>query len=86
MRHTLLKHTLLTVVLALASLTATAQKVHWTAQTAHWITADDSLRNELNTWMEFHKDFTLKEKPKFPKAVIEKMTHYAYVLNSDIYA
>ena len=32
-----------------------------TAQTAYWITADDSLRNRQNTWIEFRKDFMLKK-------------------------
>ena len=34
------------------------------AQTAYWITANDSLRNTPNTWMEFRKDFSLKKTPR----------------------
>ena len=79
-----MRHTLLTVVLALASLTATAQTVHWTAQTAHWITADDSLRNEPNTWMEFHKDFTLKKKPKRGEARIAADSKYWLWVNGKL--
>ncbi len=47
-----------------------------TAQTAHWITADDSLRNEPNTWIEFRKDFMLKKKPKRTEARIAADSKY----------
>ena len=47
-----MKHALIVLFLAMSTQMATAQ-------TAHWITADDSLRNRPNTWIEFHKDFTL---------------------------
>ncbi len=77
MRHTLLKHTLLTVVLALASLTATAQ-------TAHWITTDDSLRNRQNTWIEFRKDFTLKKKPRKVEARIAADSKYWLWVNGTL--
>ena len=40
------------------------------SQTARWITADDSLVNEPNTWIEFRKDFALKKKPKKAEAKI----------------
>ena len=46
------------------------------AQTAYWITADDSLRNQQNTWMEFRKDFTLKKKPKTAEARIAADSKY----------
>ena len=46
------------------------------AQTAYWITADDSLRNRPNTWMEFRKDFTLKKKPKSVEARIAADSKY----------
>ena len=79
-----MRHTLLTVVLALASLTATAQTVHWTAQTAYWITADDSLRNEPNTWIEFRKDFMLKKKPKRTEARIAADSKYWLWVNGTL--
>ena len=47
-----------------------------TAQTAYWITADDSLRNAPNTWMEFRKDFTLKKKPRKAEARIAADSKY----------
>ena len=47
-----------------------------TAQTAYWITADDSLRNAPNTWMEFRKDFTLKKKPRKVEARIATDSKY----------
>ena len=47
-----------------------------TAQTAYWITANDSLRNEPNTWMEFRKDFTLKKRPKKVEARIAADSKY----------
>ncbi len=47
-----------------------------TAQTAYWITADDSLRNAPNTWMEFRKDFTLKKKPRKAEARIATDSKY----------
>lgn len=77
MRHTLLKHTLLTVVLALASLTATAQ-------TAHWITADDSLRNRQNTWIEFRKDFMLKKTLRKVEARIAADSKYWLWVNGTL--
>lgn len=46
------------------------------AQTAHWITADDTLCNKPNTWMEFHKDFQLKKKPKQAVAQIAADSKY----------
>ena len=47
-----------------------------TAQPAYWITADDSLRNAPNTWMEFRKDFTLKKKPQKAEARIAADSKY----------
>ena len=54
------------------------------AQTAHWITADDSLRNEPNTWMEFRKDFTLKKKPKTAEARIAADSKYWLWVNGTL--
>ena len=34
------------------------------AQTANWITADDSTRNDRNVCIEFHKEFDLKKNIK----------------------
>lgn len=55
---------------ALLSFIATVLTLMASAQSAHWITADDSLRNEPNTWMEFRKEFTLRAKPKKAEARI----------------
>lgn len=46
------------------------------AQPACWITADDSLRNAPNTWMEFRKDFTLKKTPRKAEARIVADSKY----------
>lgn len=47
------------------------------AQNAHWITADDSLVNSPNTWIEFRKDFTLKNnKPRKAETRIAADTKY----------
>ena len=46
------------------------------AQTAHWITADDPLCNEPNTWIQFCKAFTLKKKPKRGEARIAADSKY----------
>lgn len=54
------------------------------AQTAHWITADDSLRNRPNTWMEFRKDFTLKKKPKKAEARIAADSKYWLWVNGTL--
>ena len=54
------------------------------AQTAHWITADDSLRNQQNTWMEFRKDFTLKKKPKTAEARIAADSKYWLWVNGQL--
>lgn len=55
-----------------------------TAQTAHWITADDSLVNKPNTWMEFRKDFVLKKKPKKAEAKIAADTKYWLWVNGEL--
>ena len=68
------------VIVAVAFLvTATVR-----AQTAHWITADDSLRNEPNTWMEFRKEFTLKKKPKKSEARIAADSKYWLWVNGQL--
>ena len=55
-----------------------------TAQTAHWITADDSLVNKPNTWIEFRKDFALKKKPKKAEAKIAADTKYWLWVNGEL--
>ena len=55
-----------------------------TAQTAHWITAVDTLRNEPNTWMEFRKDFTLKKKPREAVARIAADSKYWLWVNDSL--
>ena len=55
-----------------------------TAQTAYWITADDSLRNAPNTWMEFRKDFTLKKKPRKVEARIAADSKYWLWVNGTL--
>ena len=55
-----------------------------TAQTAYWITADDSLRNEPNTWIEFRKDFMLKKKPKRTEARIAADSRYWLWVNGTL--
>ena len=34
------------------------------AQQAKWITADNQQANEVNTWIEFHKDFSIDKLDK----------------------
>ena len=55
-----------------------------TAQTAHWITADDLLVNKPNTWIEFRKDFSLKKKPKKAEAKIAADTKYWLWVNGEL--
>ena len=55
-----------------------------TAQPAYWITADDSLRNRQNTWMEFRKDFTLKKKPRKVEARIAADSKYWLWVNGTL--
>ena len=64
-----MKHALIVLFLAMSTQMATAQ-------TAHWITADDSLRNRPNTWIEFHKDFTLTKMPQKVEARIAADSKY----------
>lgn len=54
------------------------------AQTPHWITADDSLKNEANTWMEFRKSFFLKEKPQKVEAKIAADSKYWLWINDTL--
>ena len=54
------------------------------AQTANWITADDLLRNEPNTWMEFRKDFQLGKKPKKVEACIAADSKYWLWVNGKL--
>lgn len=60
--------TFLTLLLALCLLA--------TAKTAYWITADDSLADSPNTWIEFRKDFSLSKKPNKAEARIAADTKY----------
>ncbi|MBQ6378202.1 MAG: glycoside hydrolase, partial [Prevotella sp.] len=55
-----------------------------TAQTVHWITADDSLVNQQNSWIEFRKDFALKKKPKKAEAKIAADTKYWLWVNGEL--
>ena len=54
------------------------------AQTAHWITVDDSTRNERNTWIEFKKDLTLKKKVKKAEAKIAADSKYWLWINGQM--
>ena len=54
------------------------------AQPAYWITADDSLRNAPNTWMEFRKDFTLKKTPRRAEARIAADSKYWLWVNGTL--
>lgn len=47
------------ITIAVLLLTA----ININARDARWISADDSLRNDINTWIEFKKDFNLNRKP-----------------------
>lgn len=48
-------------VITIAVLILTAISIN--AREARWISANDSLRNDINTWIEFEKDFNLNKKP-----------------------
>lgn len=67
-------------VLALVISTIYASK----GNTAYWITANDTLNNEPNTWIEFKKDFELKKVPKEIKARIAADTKYWLWLNDSL--
>ena len=55
-----------------------------TAQTAYWITADDSLRNRQNTWIEFRKDFMLKKTLRKVEARIAADSKYWLWVNGTL--
>ena len=55
-----------------------------TAQTANWITADDSLVNKPNTWIEFRKNFSMKKIPKKAEAKIAADTKYWLWVNGEM--
>ena len=55
-----------------------------TAQTACWITADDSLRNRQNTWIEFRKDFMLKKTLRKVEARIAADSKYWLWVNGTL--
>ena len=69
---------------ALLSLIATVLTLMASAQSANWITADDTLRNEPNTWMEFRKEFTLRTKPKKAEARIAADSKYWLWVNGQL--
>lgn len=49
-----------------------------------WITANDTLRDEPNTWIEFNKDFVLKSVPKKVEAKIAADTKYWLWINDSL--
>ena len=68
---------LFSVLFAVVAVTASAQ-------TAHWITVDDSTRNERNTWIEFKKDLTLKKKVKKAETKIAADSKYWLWINGQM--
>lgn len=52
--------------------------------TPYWITVNDTLRNEPNTWIEFKKDFELKKVPKRIMTRIAADTKYWLWLNDSL--
>lgn len=52
--------------------------------TPYWITANDSMRNEPNTWIEFYKDFRLRSVPKKVMALIAADTKYWLWINDSL--
>lgn len=53
------------------------------AQTARWISVDDSTRNDRNVWIEFRKDFNLKKKAKKAEARIAADSKYWLYINGE---
>lgn len=53
------------------------------AQVASWISADDSTRNERNTWIEFRKDFRIGHKPRKAEAKIAADSKYWLWINGE---
>ena len=54
------------------------------AQTASWITADDTTRNDRNVWIEFRKDFVLKKQVKKAEARIAADSKYWLWINGEM--
>lgn len=54
------------------------------ARDAQWISADDSLRNGVNTWIEFEKDFNLPKKPRQALVKIAADSNYWLWLNDSL--
>ena len=54
------------------------------AQVPQWISADDSLRNEENTWIEFQKNFSLKKKPAEAEVKIAADSKYWLWINDSM--
>ena len=54
------------------------------AQTASWITADDTTRNDRNVWIEFRKDFVLKKQVKKAEAKIAADSKYWLWINGEM--
>lgn len=54
------------------------------AQTANWITADDSTRNDRNVWIEFQKEFVLKKNMKKAEAKIAADSKYWLWINGEM--
>ena len=54
------------------------------AQVPQWISADDSFRNEENTWIEFQKNFSLKKKPAEAEVKIAADSKYWLWINDSI--
>lgn len=53
------------------------------AQNAKWITADDSLSNEPNTWIEFSQEFTLNKVKRNVQAKISADSKYWLWINGE---
>lgn len=53
------------------------------AQTARWISVDDTTRNDRNVWIEFRKDFDLKKKAKKAEARIAADSKYWIWINGE---
>lgn len=68
----------------IATILALTLSVNLNAQNAKWITADDALSNETNTWMEFSKDFTLKGNPGKVEVKIAADSKYWLWINGEL--
>lgn len=68
------------ITIAVLLLTA----ININAREARWISADDSLSNKINTWIEFEKDFNLKKKPREAFVKIAADSKYWLWLNDSL--